>query len=316
MFKGRLGIWILVLVIAFAATFFYTHIPIWAEKTEVTAYVDVTEDKDFDSFLTSFKLKKHLLVKSENMNSDIIFSDNIEEKEGYEKINGALYSPIVAFVSANVQKYPEGFVRPSSDSTIRQVDLKSILEGVEEGLTWDKLGVNTKVVKETVILTIPNESSEYYDDVVELFYLTLNNGKILTDEDRENLRPRVEYILNKCNKVVSILDAILSEHEKPSVNGKFFIAPEFLYKRLGNSVDYKQHNNCFLPVYFLTNHSLEASIFLKESYDGERVSLNFYNILKEDDGNEIFRRTGWRVKGNPLTYTSILMKSVLMKSVY
>ena len=300
MFKGRIGIWVTVICVCFAITFFWTNIPKWAEKKDVQFQVEDFKDKDFALFLRDIKINKYNIRFMDDPSPDIIISNNDEAKEGYEIVKSSLYSPIVGYVSIDADKNSDGFIKYSADSPVRMIDLLSILEGIENGYTWEKIGVSKKVIKGNICLTIPDEQSLYYSDVVELFYITLAGKKVVSDEERELLKPRVENILSHCNKVSSIIDAVYSEFSSPSVDSKFFVGPEFLFAHFGDAKSYRNYNNTFIPVYFRETVYIYGNIYLKTIYSDEnKTSFNFYNIVKDKESCAVdfFRRSGWRMQG-------------------
>lgn len=311
MLKGKIVIWITVIAVCFGVTFFWNNIPKWTHKDIVSASFDVSSDKDMPIFVTDKKIGKVKVITG-SLENDVIISDSIEQLNGFKKIDNLFYSPIVGFVSHSAINNPEGFIRLSSSTDTRQIDLKVILEGMENDSTWKDIGVSTKVVKGNIILTIPNETSPYYKDVENLFYITLNSGKEVTDEDREVLENRVNNILSKCDKVSSILDAIMSEHTKPSSDGKFFIGPEYLMVHLGEAVNSQRYSNTFIQVYFSNNVFLTADCFLKSDYsDGNNLSNLFYEYTVNGSDGDFSRYTGWRVQGS--TFNMQYIKATFMK---
>ena len=104
-------------------------------------------------------------------------------------------------------KIYEGFILADTtnpDYTPYKIDLRVLLDAMEDSKTWKDIGVSSKVVKGNVILSIPNERSPYYQSVVDLFYLTLNDFNIPTSEDIERLEPRVTALVSKCDKIVDV----------------------------------------------------------------------------------------------------------------
>jgi hypothetical protein len=191
-----------------------------------------------------------------------------------------------------------------------KIDLYSVLVAVENGSEWKTLGLNEKVAKGTAKLYIPNEQSPYYNEVVELFYLTLNKGKTPTAEERESLTGKVDNILSKCVKVADINQAIYNEYKNPTDEHKILIGPEFLYLRgkdgsMGPGTDSRGYSNTkqYRPIYFLDTVTVQVDVYVKNDEQKADVLSKFIDVIKSN--SEFMDKTGWRIKNYSFDLSSV-----------
>ena len=181
-------------------------------------------------------------------------------------VENAVTSPLVLYVIKQVDNYSDGFIQDDNNSYYLRINLRTILLAMEDGSTWQDIGISRKVVDGKVTLSIPDQNDWTYPQVVELFYLTLNGGQTPTEEQRVELHPRVEKLLSKCNKCPQIAQAIADEAANPSEGYKVFLAPEYLYmtsKGMGAS----DTQYTFVPVYFTKTVHVTANAYLKTGYE-------------------------------------------------
>ena len=312
MYKGKVGYWVsiisVVLVIQFCLSILFPWMGTWFETERVTINAECIGDKLFLEKVGN-RTKNDLELKVDKSNSDIYITDNpeVNEKNGYIKLDNNLYSPLVMYMRNTAIQNPDGLIRitPSEDTrSPLQVDLYAILEGIENGAEWKSLGISSKVIKGNVNIVIPNERSPYYDKVVELFYFTLNNYKALTEDDYTRLAPRVEKILSKCEKITDISQGIVNEYDKHSENYKMFIGPEYLYIRGGGEMN-RENSDAYIPVYFMNTVCMEMDMYLKSDYaDGEENMAEWFSqfILENTD---FYSLSGWRVKNSFFTMSYV-----------
>ena len=298
MFKGKFWLWAIIIAVFFTAQWLIESIPVWVHTDKVSVQVDMKSDNDLDAILSNQKIKKFQLSIT-NDNADIIISDSNEVIEGYERHDDYIYSPLVAYACA-VSSYDDGFIAVPNTSNCYKIDLYSVLLAIEDGKQWSDLGINEKVAKGTTTLYIPNEQSPYYDDVIDLFYLTLNKGESLTDETMASLKNKVDNIVSKCHKIADINQAVNEEYGNATESHKILIGPEFLYTRGQNSsmgsgkngryTDTKQYR----PIYFLDTVYVSANVYVKADENASEVLNNFLGTMKNDD--DFLLTTGWRTK--------------------
>ena len=223
-----------------------------------------------------------------------------------------LFSPLVLFAVQDVADYPDGFIKVPTSSTAFRVDLYTILTAIENGKNWEDIGVNKNVVNGAVTLYIPNEMNSYYSKVVDLFYMTFNNGEIPSEERRAELEKKVNNVLSKCHKIPDITQGVYEEKENNTKEGKVFIGPEYLYKRGSNYSMGTSYDDSYRPVHFMKTIFVYSNVFVKEvtaEVDGEEVK-DFASKLVEEmkKDSDFFDKTGWRIKNSTFELGYVYVK--------
>lgn len=297
MYKGRLKIWAGAISLCVLISLCITAIGKIAEsisyKVEVNTQVNVESDERFISRFNEKKLGSYAF----HINDDpgIIFADSSDEvKAGYTKYPELVYSGLVMYVRNSISTNNSGFI-PTSPYTSSEyhpykIDLLEVLQAMEESMSWKDLGMSNKVIKGDVTLYIPKETDPWYPSVEELFYITLNNGNIPTEQEREALVPRVDRLLNKCIKVTSVMQGIMEEYAEPSKDYKVFIAPEFLANE-GNCFS-KNNTDAFVQVYFQKTVFQYIDVFVKNDSN----LTPFIDFMKNNP--KFMIKTGWRIQNN------------------
>lgn len=303
MFKGRIGIWISVLLCCSIITGLINWVPTWFQEYETTISVNIEKDNEFSEQISD-KSIGDFKMRTRDSGADIIVSDSGENIDGYTKYENLLYSPIVMYTVADIYDHSEGFIKVSNNSSAFKADLYSILVGIENGKEWKDLGVSNKVARGPVTLYIPNEQNSYYEDVIELFYMTLNNGNIPSDDERDMLESRVNNIVSKCTKVVSITQSVYDEYKNSSTNHKVFIGPEYLYQRGSDNSMSRSYDDSFQIVYLTKTITLYADMLIKESLSEEAVNVNSFIDEIQGDG-KFMDCTGWRVQNSTFDLASV-----------
>lgn len=303
MYKGKVGYWVsiisVVLVIQFCLSVVFPWMGTWFHEDSITVSANTQNvDPSFLELLGNQTLND-FYYDVESKNSDFYFADSSVDydNEGYKKYSDYLYSPLVMYVRYSVYNNSNGFIRldpEKGSSGPLQIDLYDILEAMEQGKEWKDIGISTKVVKGPVVVTIPNSRSYYYDEVVELFYMTLNDLKVPTEEDYVRLKPRVENILSKCEQISDISQGMIAEYDKHSSNYKVFIGPEYLFARGGDETG-RQYEDQFNPIYFMNTVFLKMDMYVNENIIDETrkevVDNALYTMLHK---HGFYNRTGWR----------------------
>ena len=257
----------------------------------LTINVDVENDRDLSEHLVGCGVG-NFDFQHKNDNADILIRTSSNEKiDGYEKMENALTSTIVLMFNNNMKEYNDGFSKITSNCY--RVDLTSILIAIETGKEWKSLGINEKVAKGTVTLTIPNENCSYYDETVETIYYALNNFKPLDEEIKLSLKPRVDAILSKCNKVPDIMQAVINSCEKD--DNQVMLGPEYLFRSIGGYSYFGSDYNDYYMVYLNEYITFTADIYIKNDVDSTKAELlkKFkQQILQESTFSS---QCGWRV---------------------
>jgi len=312
MYKGRLGIWIFVLSVCCLVSFFMQKIPVWTRVDDVSISIDVKNDADMAEQIVNEKIN-HFRYVAKSDESDILIRSQSDEKiDGYKKIDEVLYSPIVMYVNSDVQnnKKDTGFIKLTDGSNnsydIYRIDLYNVLTAMEKDKEWESLNISKDVVKGKIKLTIPNKHCSYYNDVVDLFYFALNDYEIPTEDERAKLKERVDKLIEKCEKVSDINQAIIDE-AKNCKNERVFIGPEYLCVRgnmafAGNNSSY---SDTFVPIYFTKHTFVKADIYIKEYTDTNKqeIMTRFENSIFEN--KKFMREIGWRIKDSTFDVTDV-----------
>ena len=299
MFKGRIGLWVAIVVICLLFNWLTPIVPTWFESNDLNVKIDVETDNDMAQVLANKKIN-NIRIYVQNDDTDVIVtSDYVGNMENYTVYEDYLYSPLVMYVRNSIYSNSEGFINVPGTDYCYKVDLYSILVAMEQGKTWESLGFSKKVANGAVKLCIPNEQSSYYDEVVDLFYLTLNDGEVPSNKDMDELGPRVVALLEKCDKVTDIVQVVYDEYKNPSDTYKVLIGPEYLYRRgAGSSMSSSDNSSkTYRPVYFLHTVCLTANVCVKNGLDGENeVGSKFIEKMKSK--YHFMYQTGWRVKNS------------------
>lgn len=288
MFKGRLGIWIFVLLLAIGGPWLYEHIPVWLHTDTVIVASELTNVDMLDA-MSSERYGK-FKVNTTTETPDIIFSTDNTPRDGYELVENAVISPLVLYVVNDVDDYENGFIQDDSNGYYLRINLHHILTAIEDGSTWQDIGINRKVLEGKVTLNIPDENDWCYPAVVELFYITLNGNQAVTEEQRTALQPRVDKLLSKCVKCPQIAQSISDEAADHSDGYKAFLAPEYLYmtcEGMGVNQSYD-----FVPVYLTKTTYISANAYLKTGYTDVDLSHGLFEAMKTSAA--FMEDTGWR----------------------
>ena len=298
MFKGRLGVWITVIALCIGIPFLIDNVPKWIETQDILIVSEIDDANVAENILDN--RYGEYVVKTSKNNADIIITSTMDEvAPNYTKKDDMLYSPLVMYVENSVDSHNSGFISVEKDNyNCFKVDLMTILDAMEKEKTWQDIGMETDVINGDVKLYIPDENCWYYKEVENLFYLTLNGGNTPNDNELKSLQPRVEKLLEQCNKVISIEMEIESEAFEPSDNGKVFIAPEYLYmtaKGMGDST-----YDCFVPVYFTKTTFVHADFCIKNNSE---TASDFITTIQNK--KHFMKDTGWRIKDSIFDISSV-----------
>ena len=292
MYKGRVGIWITVILCCALITGLFKWVPTWFESNDLNVKIEMQNDSGMSETLSRNKINGYRLNLTDK-DAEIIISDKSDSISGYTKIENKLFSPLVMYMLADIDDHPEGLIKMGTNSYAFKVDLYTLLEAMENSKEWEDIGFSNKIIKGPVTIHIPNEQASYYNRVVDLFYLTLNKGEIPDNDTKEALKPRVDKLLEKCVKVVDVNQAVYEEYKKSSTNHKVFIGPEYLFRRGAEYSMSRQNEDSFQPVYFVKTVTLYADIFVKDIEDNNNLNRFIEKITEKD---AFMSKTGWRVE--------------------
>jgi hypothetical protein len=255
---------------------------------------NIESDEDMEEILMHEKING---IKINITNDDpIVMIGNKDSSIGqYKTYDDYLYSPLVMYAS-HVNSYNDGFIQVPNSNKVFKVDFYNILTAMEQDKEWGELGFHKHVINGKITLHIPSEHSLYYDHVVDLFYLTLNNGTLPNETTKGQLKDRVDNLLNKCVKVSDICQSIYDEYKKESKTHKVFIAPEFLFARgVDTSIGAgDEFGKAFRPIYFSHTIYLTADLHIRcdEDNNVNPIGLKFINNIQTKA--KFMNTTGWR----------------------
>ena len=133
-----------------------------------------------------------------------IITRSEETYDGYTELKKYLYVPYVMVANPNLASSSQEYFGEIAKNKYKK-DIRYILSAMEEDKKWKDLGLNgDSIVKGNVSFIIPDEYSVGYNDIREYFILALNDFKMPSEDEINELSLRVDNILAKCTKVESI----------------------------------------------------------------------------------------------------------------
>lgn len=281
MYKSRFYLWMgVLLVVIFIKTIMSIDISsLIIESKDVSVNVDT--NTFFKSDFLASKTGQIKFVQTTNNPLIYVKESSNEELEGYDKIENAIYSPILLYVPVDEELNSDVYYTLGNSSKF--VSFPTIANAILEDLPLSTFGVEDKDLKDqTIILNIPSKDSFYYDAIVEQIYVALNNNRVPTEEEREALKPRVDTLLSKC---VECNDMVTKIDELKDDSYNIFIAPEFL---ADNSSDIASSSgyNYFNCVHFEKTVCLSYDLFVKEdSLFGEEklIDIVHESVFNNED---------------------------------
>lgn len=219
MYKTKIETWVFLMFIAFliyACPKFITLIFPEEVKSTITATTSDDNINNVQSYNGSYMdiNKKRYMFKRSMNDSDVVIKDASDDTMmGYTKIAKGAYTPVVMYVSNNIENYDKGFsIGSSADDKYYSKDIKRFFDAMLKDKTFKDIGISGHVAKGKVKIYIPSKSDPNYQVIEDFIYLTMNNGRIPTEEEKYSLKTNVETILSKCQKVED-MRTFLQENE-------------------------------------------------------------------------------------------------------
>lgn len=271
MYKSRFSTWLFILMLALAGnwvacnwdTYFHAY-SVYSDVGDVQTDVQINA---FDS-LTNFKT---VSVKAD---ADVVIAKHSDAViDGYTKHEKLLYSPLVMYAwNANTQNSGYSMYVDNKMFSIMSVDFNTFLTAFENDKSYRDIGINADG---KIAIGIPDETNLCYNDIVELFYVTLNDNKIPTDGERMALKERVNAIIDKCSKFMNVKQQL--EHVKKENKDKsydmVFIAPEMIANNSSESQAFSLKRKITYArdswglVYLSPCTSQSFDVFIKDTYN-------------------------------------------------
>lgn len=303
----RLAVWVSIIVVTFLGIFGYKQITKpKVEKPTFTLNYNAKEFTDFKD-IEKLKLDGHKMLFNGTYN-DALLGLPGKNIENFTEYQNAIYSPLVLYVGDHAYNSDSGFsvneIENSKSSRSVSKDLKTILLAMEEGKTWQDIGINEKCLTGEIKLTIPDENNNLRPYVKELFLINL--GEEVSSENIDTLLERAENLMKKCNVTEDIHNFLKMNSERDDFQKVAVVAPEYLMKIDTGTTFYTSENSdkkqtYFVPIYPTKTVSLNYSLYLNNNFDKEKQN----SIFKLYSGEEIFLKTGFRT-----TYQKIAAKNI------
>lgn len=276
MYKSRIQIWLVGLVVCIIISFFRS--PSFVKGT-YTLYTNTTDD-----FLKNNLTQKTCFINAKSTydksNADIIIQSSSNENiSEYKKYENYLYSPIIMFVNNNCQNIRNGFIIKNN---VTYFDLKKLLVGLENDKTFQDIGIDKKVAEGPIVISIPDESNECYDEVKKLFLLTLDDKS----ESVEKVEKRVEKLLKKCKKVPDPSGEMMRITKNSDKHNLIFIGPEYYVYSDQYDITVFNHNqndtknNTWCSVYPNKTCNITYDVFVKNEKEKifDKIKNKYKNI--------------------------------------
>lgn len=290
MYKGRIWVWSLVLIVAVLISNF-SEVRTWLTTRKASENLKVYVDSSNPSFSDSFddiKFKGYHQIYVKKDDADMIVQRSSDEIiDGYEKYANKFYTPMVISYSRN---YEPKLLIEYEETYSKQFDLKTYLEDIEADTPATKYFDSSLAKKNSTTLSIPSKGSVFYDDVVKTFLVTLYDTPT-TEANYGERMARVEKIIDKCisinnayseyfNDNVSTYSLLLMpESEALQYNKAYLKTPYFL------SYDLYLKNNDKLNKDIIEQINTKKKIFKNIKY---RVTERTYSIVSTWDSYNSF----------------------------
>lgn len=252
----------------------------------------------------SYKLNEDLTINADlkylssdsSIEPDMIInkSDSTSEsnKPGYKYYPKMFYSPIVCYVDKYCYKNSSDWNGYDNVKDNYYIDVSQVFEGLLEDKTWEDIGVddNAAAMKGEIVVKIPNEKSEYHDDVLDFIKNNMQSDG-LTDAQKDE---KVQNIINKCE---SFNVGKWVENKKDLEKNEVIIAPEFYYMDTSNNVliTYGNKTNAVFYDVWLTNKTDSVKGRNNKEYTFDYAE-DIAEMYRSD--YDILKNVGLRVKNS------------------
>lgn len=317
MYRNRIYIWCTVLVIYLLINIIpnVNVSSLLIEKNKVT--IDINADMYIKNALAETRT---ISLEQTNNDADILLYKSKDEKtvDGYEKISNVIFSPIVLCVPVDMSKPSDLFYTISDDVNV--VNFKNIVNAILEDKTLSELGISSEssyinaeeLKNKKIILNIPSEGTFYYDEVINEIYIALNNNEIPTEEEKEQLKPTVDKLLEKSVECNDINKKIEEERDNEDKNYNIFITPEFNINT--NNFGSTTGSWKYSPVYFEKSTIISYDIFYKNDVTINDTSLKdiiYDNIIN----NKSFSSDSYYRTSADLDYSSAFVNNSVNNNI-
>lgn len=264
----------------------------------------------------SYKINKNLTINTDlkylssdsSIEPDMIIdkSDLTSEsnKPGYKYYPKMFYSPIVCYVDKFCYKNSRDWNGYDNVKDNYYIDVSQVLEGLLEDKTWEDIGVDNKYAMQgEIVVKIPDEKSEYHDDVLDFIKNNMQSDG-LTDAQKDE---KVQNIINKCE---SFNVGKWVENKKDLEKNEVIIAPEFYYMDTSNNVliTYGNKTNAVFYDVWLTNKTDSVKGRNNKEYTFDYAE-DIAEMYRSD--YDILQNVGLRVKNSTYDISEHLLSKDL-----
>lgn len=237
MYKNRFYFWIAIFLVAMLIkSIINLDISTLVVKNkEITINIDA--DSSVKSTFTSAYTGSIELIQTTNNPSIVVKPVSNEELKGYDKISNAIYSPIILCIPTDETSPSSLFYKLGGNASY--VNFVGLADAIINDETIEDLNFSE------ITLYLPSKSTVYYDKVVEQMYVALNNNKIPTEEEKLQLKEKIDILLEK-SKECNDINAKLEEGIK---GYNIFIMPEY-YMNQSSTYGERKGYGYYRPVYF------------------------------------------------------------------
>ena len=292
MLKQRIWIWVFLILIVWGSNYLIEIAK--TPKVELNIQYDLTENPELSN-LRDIKISgtnRNFNVKNTNV---ILTSTNIE-KEGFNKENNFLVSPLILYTGNHAYHENSGFsvFNLNSDGMYRKAEksLKTILLAMEEGKTWQDIGILDTCLNGKITLTIPDKNSSLFPYVRKLFLVNLEEN--ITEENLEVLLQRVDKLLSKCKMVENVENYLSISYEQDKFVNEMIIGPEYLLETAGSCFSSQTSSNTkqtyFVPIYPTKTVAINYNLLIKNDLSEEIKT----KIIEKYSSNKFLKETGIR----------------------
>lgn len=278
----------------------------WLTAEPEKIYINYSTSKPQElSKIESINYGYYNYVFNSSETPEAVISEKKEKMEGFKEYEKGIYSPIILFVNENVLMTDSGFNLSNAEKQIKYQNvtknLNTILTAIEEGKTWQDLGVNNKCLEGPVTLAVPDIYNPYREIVKDLFIINLTVEEI-TEENYNELSERAEKILTKCIQVEDPLSYLVANKGKKVIT----VAPEFIMEDnkdgifRGNGHIAEIIEELFTPVYPTRTTAIYYNVYLKNEIEGKDIEEKKEQINYVTLNNPISNSVGFRTKNGSI----------------
>lgn len=262
MYKNRLFIWIL----CFLACLLINTTKDMDINELVVNNTEVNINIDTDTALKSKILEvnvRHITFNQNQQDPAVIISSHSDDNLiGFDKIENAIYSPIVLYIPVANSYNMVSDIYYTLGGNSYFVNFKGLCDAILNDKTLSELGIvksDSKMADKKIVLNLPSSGTSYYDVVIDEIYCSLNDNKVPTAEEKIALKETVDALIEKSVVCNSVDEKIYNNDDCYNV----FVAPEFYINSKIYSVN-STNPGAYTIVYFEKTIPISYDIFCKK----------------------------------------------------